>query len=80
MSSIEPVKVGNLKGIKIHEVKLPAKNITNCIFGGINKNEIFVTSALKGMENYEIKKYNLSGSLFSIKTNVKGLISRPFKI
>ena len=74
------ITVYNLKGIKIHEVKLPAKNITNCIFGGINKNEIFVTSALKGMENYEIKKYNLSGSLFSIKTNVKGLISRPFKI
>ena len=74
------ITVYNLKGKRIHKVNLPAKNITNCTFGGNHKNEIFVTSALKGMKKNEIKKYNLSGSLFNIKTNIKGVISKPFSI
>ena len=74
------ITVYNLKGKRVHEVELPAKNITNCIFGGVNKSEIFITSALKGMKKNEIKKYTLSGSLFNIKTNIKGVISKPFKI
>jgi sugar lactone lactonase YvrE len=74
------ITVYNLKGKKIHKVDLLAKNITNCTFGGINRNEIFVTSALKGMKKKEIKKYNLSGSLFHIKTNIKGVISKSFNI
>ena len=74
------ITVYNLKGKRIHKVKMPAKNITNCVFGGFNKNEIFVTSALKGLKNNEIKKYNLSGSLFNIKTNVKGVSSKSFNI
>jgi sugar lactone lactonase YvrE len=74
------ITVYNLKGRRIHKINLPAKNITNCTFGGVNKKEIFVTSALKGMKKSEIKKFSLSGSLFNIKTNVKGLTSRSFKI
>jgi len=74
------ITVYNLKGKRIHKIKLPAKNITNCTFGGINKNELFVTSALKGMKKKEIKKFSLSGSLFSIKTNSKGKVSKSFKI
>jgi sugar lactone lactonase YvrE len=74
------ITVYNLKGKRIYKIQLPAKNITNCTFGGTNKNEIFVTSALKGMKKSELKKFNLSGSLFNIKTNVKGLVSKSFKI
>ena len=43
-------------------------------------NEIFVSTALKGMSKNEIKKYKLSGSLFKIKTNIKGIQPKPFKI
>ena len=74
------ITVYNSKGKKIHKVELLAKNITNCTFGGIKRNEIFVTSALKGMKKEEINKYNLSGSLFHIKTNIKGVISKSFNI
>ena len=74
------ITVYNLKGTRIHKIKLPAKNITNCTFGGINKDELFVTSALKGMKKKEIKKFSLSGSLFKIKTNSKGIVSKSFKI
>ena len=74
------ITVYNLKGKKIYKIELPAKNITNCTFGGINNNEIFVTSALTGMKKNEIKKFGLSGSLFNMKTNVKGIASKSFKI
>ena len=63
------ITVYNLKGKRIYKIEVPAKNITNCTFGGIDKDEIFVTSALKGMKKNEIKKFGLSGSLFNIKTN-----------
>ena len=74
------ITVYNLKGKRMHRIKLPAKNITNCTFGGINKDELFVTSALKGMKKKEIKRFSLSGSLFNIKTNSKGTDSKSFKI
>ena len=74
------ISVYNLKGKKIHKIDLPAKNITNCIFGGLNNNDIFVSTALKGMNKNEIKKYKFSGSLFKIKTNIKGIQPKSFKI
>jgi len=72
------VSVFNKKGKKIHKIKLPAKNITNCTFGGSKNNDLYITSALKGLKSIDIKKYNLSGCLFKIKTNSKGTISKPF--
>ena len=72
------ISIYNLKGKKINKINLLAKNVTNCTFGGKNTNELFVTSALKGMNNKEINKYYYSGSLFKIKTNMKGLISKSF--
>ncbi len=72
------ISVFNLKGKRIHKINLPAKNITNCTFGGYDNKQIFITSALKGMKKNEIKKYNFSGSLFKIKTNIKGLVSKQF--
>ena len=72
------ISVFNLKGKRIHKINLPAKNITNCTFGGYDNKQIFITSALKGMKKNELKKYNFSGSLFKVKTNMKGLVSKQF--
>ena len=74
------IAVYNSKGKKIHKINLPAKNITNCTFGGTNNSELFITSAIKGLKKSDIKKYNLSGSLFKVKTNCKGVISKPFSM
>jgi len=74
------ISVYNLKGKKIHKIDLPAKNITNCTFGGLKNNELFVTTALKGLKKSEIENYKYSGSLFNIKTNIKGLYTKQFNI
>ena len=62
----------------IHRIKFPAKNITNCSFGGKNTNELYVSTAIKGMNKADLRKFRYSGSLFKIKTNIKGLISKSF--
>ena len=73
------ISVYNLRGHKIYKIKLPAKNITSCTFGGPKNNHLFISTALKGMNDKEIKKYPLSGSLFRVKINLKGKNPTSFK-
>ena len=40
--------------------------------------EIFVTTANKSMNKSDLKKYEYSGSLFRIKTNMKGFIQKKY--
>ena len=74
------VSVFNSKAKLIHKISLPAKNITNCAFGGKNNSEVFITTATKGMNNAELKKFRYSGFLFSIKTNAKGILQKKFTL
>ena len=74
------ISVFNKKGKKIHKINFPAKNITNCTFGGPNNNELFISSATKSMSKKDQKKYRYSGSFFSVKTNMKGKLSKSYKI
>ena len=62
----------------IHRIYLPAKNITNCTFGGLKNNEVFITSATKGMNRADLQKFKYSGFLFSIKSNIKGIQQKKF--
>ena len=74
------ISVYNKKGNKIHQIDFPAKNITNCAFGGFNNNELFVSTATKGMKKKELNKYPLSGSLFKVQVNLKGKKNISFKL
>jgi len=74
----EKLLVFNKNGKLKHTVKFPAKNITNCTFGGKNNTEIFVTTAKKSMNKSELQRYSFSGSLFSVKSNIKGLNQKNF--
>ena len=72
------ISVFNKTGKKIHTIDFPAKNITNCTFGGSNNSELFVTSAKKSLSKKDLRQFKLSGSLFRIKTNVNGSIAKRF--
>ena len=48
------ISVFNKTGKKIHKINLPAKNITNCTFGGSKNSDLYITSALKGLKNIDI--------------------------
>ena len=74
------ISVYDFMGNKIHKINIPAKNITNCSFGGFDNNELFISTARKDMKEHEIKKYPLSGSLFKVKTNLKGKKPVSFRV
>ena len=72
------ISVFNSIGKLIHKINFPAKNITNCAFGGKDNSELFVTTATKGMSQADIRKFSYSGYLFSVKTNTKGILQKKF--
>ena len=47
--------------------------------GGIANKELFISTAIKGMKTIDFKKYPLSGSLFKVKTNIKGKKNLTFR-
>ena len=73
------ISIYDKKGNKIHNIDLPAKNITDCTFGGLNNKELYISTATKGMNKKEVNKFPLSGSLFKVSTNVKGKKTKSFK-
>ena len=74
------ISVFNQKAKLIHRIKFPAKNITNCAFGGKNTKELFVSTATKGMNKADLRKFRYSGFFFSVKTNVRGVLQKKFII
>ncbi len=74
------ISVFNNKAKLIHKINFPAKNITNCTFGGKNNSELFVTTATKGMNKADTRKFSYSGCLFSVKTNTRGILQKKFTV
>ncbi|WP_332633391.1 SMP-30/gluconolactonase/LRE family protein [Halalkalibacter flavus] len=66
---------GNL----LDEIAVPAKNVTSCTFGGKNLDELYITTARKGMVESDFHSYPDSGHLFKVKTNVKGIPAYLFE-
>lgn len=54
-------------------IPIPAMNVTACVFGGHDLTELYITSARKGMSTEQLAHYPLSGGLFRIQTNTRGL-------
>tara|TARA_B100000963_G_scaffold61467_1_gene49417 strand:- start:2308 stop:3219 length:912 start_codon:yes stop_codon:yes gene_type:complete len=74
------ISVFNQKAKLIHKIQFPAKNITNCAFGGKNTKELYVSSATKGMSKADLRKFRYSGFFFSVKTNTQGILQKKFII
>ena len=72
------VSVFNSRAKLIHRIQFPAKNITNCAFGGKNNQELYVSTATKGMDKADLRKFRYSGFFFSVKTNAKGVLQKKF--
>lgn len=59
-------------------IPVPALNVTSCIFGGANLNDLYITSARKGMTPEQLDRQPLSGGLFRLRTGVKGIPTFEF--
>ena len=65
-------------GKLLEQIPVPALHTSSCVFGGKDMNELYVTSARKGMSEADLKKYPLSGGLFKVITNVQGMPTFEF--
>ena len=65
-------------GELLEQVLIPAFNVSSCAFGGPHLTDLYVTSARKGMHALQLSRYPLSGGLFRIQTNIKGMPTFEF--
>jgi len=62
----------------LEQIPVPALQTSSCIFGGRDMNELFITSARKGMSQADLQKYPLSGGLFKVETKFTGMPTFEF--
>lgn len=62
-----------LTGEKLLAVDIPARNVTSCAFGGKQLDELYVTTARVGNEGEDMTRQPLAGSVFRVRTGVRGL-------
>ena len=60
-------------GALLEKIELPAKNITSCAFGGAQLDELYVSSARKGLDAADLSAYPASGGLFRMRAGQTGL-------
>ncbi|MFN8380520.1 MAG: SMP-30/gluconolactonase/LRE family protein [Anaerolineales bacterium] len=65
-------------GKLLEQISIPALHSSACVFGGKDRNVLYVTSARKGMSDADLKKYPLAGGLFKVVTNVEGMPTFEF--
>ncbi len=66
------------QGQLVERIPIPAKNVTSCAFGGSQRNQLYVTSARKGLDAADLTAYPASGGLFRLETDVEGLPTFQF--
>ena len=65
-------------GRLLEQIPMPVLQPSSCIFGGADLNELYVTSARKGLSQEKLQEYPLSGGVFKITTNVAGIPTFQF--
>ncbi|MEZ0119166.1 UNVERIFIED_ORG: sugar lactone lactonase YvrE [Heyndrickxia coagulans] len=66
-------------GKKIDSIPVPVSRVTSCVFGGRDLNELYITTASLGLDENQLNKEPLAGSLFRVKLDVKGLPTNRFR-
>lgn len=64
-------------GELLQKVEVPAPNITSCAFGDDDLGTLYITTATQDMDETQLKKYPVSGGVFSARPGVKG-VPAPF--
>lgn len=65
-------------GQLLEQIPMPVLQPASCVFGGVDRNELFVTSARKDMTESDLQKYPLSGGLFRVVTKYEGMPTFEF--
>ncbi|PXX30589.1 sugar lactone lactonase YvrE [Arenibacter sp. ARW7G5Y1] len=56
-------------GKKMLSISMPVSQVTSCSFGGDSMEDLYITSARKGLSKVELEKQPLAGSLFVVRNS-----------
>jgi sugar lactone lactonase YvrE len=65
-------------GALLGKVEVPAKQVTSCAFGGPDLDELYITTARKGLDEPALAQQPLAGGLFKARPGVVGVESFEF--
>lgn len=60
------------------EIPIPAPHVSSCVFGGEQRDILYITTARKGMSEVELAAHPLAGGLFQVRTSTKGMPTFAF--
>lgn len=67
-------------GEMIDKIALEALQPTSCTFGGINMDELLVTTATEGLSEQKLRAFPKSGKIMRCQVGIKGLHQPVFKL
>jgi sugar lactone lactonase YvrE len=62
-----------VSGRLLGEIKMPVEQVSSCVFGGEQLNQLYITTAREGYNPQQTSDQPLAGSVFCAPLNVKGL-------
>lgn len=65
-------------GRPLDSVSLPVAQVTSCCFGGRNLDELYITTARTGLSHQALLRQPHAGSLFRVRTGLRGLPTYAF--
>ncbi len=60
-------------GKLIEVINIPVEKVTSCVFGGDDLDELYITTASRGLNADGLKKQPHAGGIFKYKTHVRGM-------
>jgi sugar lactone lactonase YvrE len=72
------IRINPENGETVFEVSVPVPKVTSCAFGGVNLDELYITTACHMMSADQLEAHPHSGSLFKVKVPFKGVL--PYKM
>ena len=65
-------------GRRFNKIAIPAQQVTSCMFGGAELDELYITTAWDGLDDETRQRQPHTGDLFRLKTVVKGMEDNIF--
>ncbi|MGI8706398.1 MAG: SMP-30/gluconolactonase/LRE family protein [Sphingomicrobium sp.] len=62
----------------VAQIDMPVQRPTSCTFGGPDLDQLYVTSARRGLDEDDLKMQPCAGGLFLLDTGVRGVPDMPF--
>ena len=60
-------------------IHLPARQVSNCTFGGADLDTLFISTARVGLTQEQLAVQALAGSVFAVRTSARGQVASLFR-